>query len=660
MVFLLLAAAPVGAAPPVLVRVTARELAAKPVNPLIYGNFIESGFGRQVDGLRAEMLFNRSFERIPPFKGKWLTYPAGTDLTRLSWWHSGYEESEWRLQPGNPDAQFSISAYMGFHHGKQAAQVANRSAKLPAVLAQGGLVLRRGTGYSLRGFARAGRAANRPETGTLTIALEKEGAQRERIAEAAVKLSGDAWTELKAEFANPAYDGRAALAISVPPGAAVFLDDMSLMPADHLGGWRRDAVELLRAVRPAIIRFPGGCYASFGNWRDGIGPASSRRPQESEFWGGLEYNDAGTDEFVNLCKLLKVEPFLVVNMMTGTPEEAADWVAYCNAPATHPMGRLRAAGGHATPYGVRYWELDNETYRKWSAAEYAAESVRFSRAMKAVDPRIKLVACNYGGFSRATEKLLEIAGAHIDLLSDRAKGERFLENKLATIREYNRRTGRHIRLCNTEWLAPWTEVDPDADQGGSGLINAQERTLPASERQPLQEKQVTWRYAMNAASTLLMFQRLGGDFEFANFNNLANTWGQNVIECPKEAAFLSAAGKVMELYSASPAAWPLALEGVGRDFTFQVQASLSADRKLVVVDVLNYRAGAVDAQVDLSALRLPLRAATFVELAADSPAAYNSVGQPGAVRRRPGTAALAGAKLAVKIAPFSVTQFVVK
>jgi alpha-L-arabinofuranosidase len=638
------------------IRVTNREMAAKPVNRLIYGNFIESGFGRQVDGMRAEMLFNRSFEKTPPQKRSWMKYAENTDLARLPWWHSGYEESEWKLVPGNPDADFLTSAHMGFHHGKLSANLINSSPNKPASLIQEGLYLRHGVRYAFRGFVRQGRGA-RPAA-VVTVALAKPGGV-ERLAQKEATLSAEGWTEIAAEFLNSEYEGRAALMISIPPQSGIFLDDLSLMPADNIGGWRRDVIDLLERVRPSIIRFPGGCFATFYHWRDGVGPRSERRPQESDFWGGLEYNDSGTDEFVQLCRRVGSEPFPVINMMSGTPEEAADWVAYCNAPAGHPMGKLRAANGHAEAYGVKYWELHNETYRKWSATEYARECIRFSKAMKAVDPSIQLVACNYGPFAQATEAILEIAGRDIDLLSDRAKGERHLQKKISILREYNRRTGRSVRLCNTEWLAPWTETDPDSDLPGIGLINAQERAIPAKERLPLQEKQISWRYAMNAASTLLMFQRLGGDFEFANFNNMANSWGQNVIECPKEKAFLSAAGRVLELFSQSPAAWPLELEGYKKDFEFQVQAAFSADRKRVVLTLLNYKSQPAEARFDLTALGLKLRSASVAELRADSPMAHNTPSNPDAVRRREYREEVkAAAEFKLTAPPLSVVQAV--
>ena len=91
------------------------------------------------------------------------------------------------------------------------------------------------------------------------------------------------------------------------------------------------------------------------------------------------------------------------------------------------------------------------------------------------------------------------------------------------------KTPLSIQLCNTEWLAPlnWEEYSLDG-------FNFQKSPNQMS----LQENQISWNYAMNAARILLMFQRLGGDFEFANFNNMANTWGQNILECPKDALYL--------------------------------------------------------------------------------------------------------------------------
>jgi alpha-L-arabinofuranosidase len=383
-------------------------------------------------------------------------------------------------------------------------------------------------------------------------------------------------------------------------------------------------VEGLRRVWPRIIRFPGGCFASFYHWRDGVGPRHERRPRESVFWGGLEYNDVGTDEYVQLCRMLRAEPFLCVNMMTGSPEEAADWVAYCNAARNHPMGRLRALNGNPEPYGIRYWELDNETYRKYGPEEYARRSVEFARAMKSVDPSIQIVMVGYGPFNAELGRMLGIAGGFIDLVSDRAKGENHLRRDLEVIANYNRRTGRSIRLCNTEWLAPWSEVPPD-----SGALNV----ALLDPNMSLQEQQIRWRYAMNAARQLLVFQRLGGDLEFANFNNLANSWGQNVVECPKEKVFLSAAGLVFEMFSRSPAAWPLKLRLGNGEHGLEAQAAWSLDRQSLVLVVLNYAASEKQVVFDLSALGRKMATAEETVLTAPSPMSFHSAANSDVVRR---------------------------
>jgi hypothetical protein len=181
------------------------------------------------------------------------------------------------------------------------------------------------------------------------------------------------------------------------------------------------------------------------------------------------------------------------------------------------------------------------------------------------------------------------------------------------------------------------------------------------DKTPLQEKQIRWRYAMNAARTLLMFQRFGGDFEFANFNNMANTWGQNVVECPKEEAFLSAAGRVFELYTTSGAAWPLASEQSSPATGVFTQAAWDRDRKRLVLDLLNYNERAAGVNFDLSALGLKAGTAEIRELFADSPMAHNTPANPNAIRREDSQREFdALDNLSVTARPDSITQVIVE
>ncbi len=119
-------------------------------------------------------------------------------------------------------------------------------------------------------------------------------------------------------------------------------------------------------------------------------------------WDDLEVNAFGTDEFLALCRRLKAEPIVVVNI--GQPDlsqrdaycrEAAEWVEYCNGSTNSPWGRVRAAHGHPEPYRIKYWEIDNEVW-KVPASEYVSIVRQFAAAMKQVDPDIVLIACGSG------------------------------------------------------------------------------------------------------------------------------------------------------------------------------------------------------------------------------------------------------------------------
>jgi alpha-N-arabinofuranosidase len=193
---------------------------------------------------------------------------------------------------------------------------------------------------------------------------------------------------------------------------------------------RQDTLELIKQLNPPIIRYPGGNFASGYHWEDGIGPKSERPTRHDAAWQAEEINQVGTDEFLAFCELIGTEPVFCVNDGSGSPEEAARWVAYCNDPATTEQGKRRAANGHPEPYNVKYWGIGNEVWGAWqigttSADEYVKRLLRFIKAMRAVDPTIKLVAV--GNHPHSTDKndpaalwnkeVLTKTGDQIDYLS---------------------------------------------------------------------------------------------------------------------------------------------------------------------------------------------------------------------------------------------------
>jgi alpha-N-arabinofuranosidase len=121
------------------------------------------------------------------------------------------------------------------------------------------------------------------------------------------------------------------------------------MPADNLEGFRPDAIAALKSLRSGVYRFPGGNFVSAHEWRYAIGDPDKRPPVYDPVWRALQPNDIGTDEFMTLCKLLGVEPYITVNAGTGDAWSAAEYVEYANGDVSTPMSKQRAANGHPEP-----------------------------------------------------------------------------------------------------------------------------------------------------------------------------------------------------------------------------------------------------------------------------------------------------------------------
>jgi alpha-L-arabinofuranosidase len=172
---------------------------------------------------------------------------------------------------------------------------------------------------------------------------------------------------------------------------------VSLMPADNINGFRADIINAWKEVAPTIYRWPGGNFTSGYDWRDGIGDPDKRKPVYDYAWNALEPNDVGIEEFMALCRILPIEPYICVNDGYGDAHSAAEEVQYFNGAATTPMGKIRAANGHPEPYKVKWWNIGNEMYGSWqlghmSLAHYTVKHNMFAEAMRAVDPTIKIIA----------------------------------------------------------------------------------------------------------------------------------------------------------------------------------------------------------------------------------------------------------------------------
>ena len=156
-------------------------------------------------------------------------------------------------------------------------------------------------------------------------------------------------------------------------------------PIPNEEGFRRDAIQALRRLKATQMRWPGGCFGDTYHWKDGIGPGERRPKQWNLWWEQYETNAMGTDEFIRLCRLIGAEPYISLNVGTGSVAEAMEWVEYCNSDKDTQAARLRAANGNSMPYNVRYWGVGNENWGcggLYDAAEYAREYLRYALYLK--------------------------------------------------------------------------------------------------------------------------------------------------------------------------------------------------------------------------------------------------------------------------------------
>jgi alpha-N-arabinofuranosidase len=134
-------------------------------------------------------------------------------------------------------------------------------------------------------------------------------------------------------------------------------------PIPNVHGYRKSAIEYLKALGVPVLRWPGGCYADDYHWREGIGPRNQRAKRVNISWGNyIEDNSFGTHEFIGLCQLIGAEPYLAGNVGSGSPSEMRDWVEYCNYPGGSKLSDERAANGSPDPFRVKYWGVGNESW----------------------------------------------------------------------------------------------------------------------------------------------------------------------------------------------------------------------------------------------------------------------------------------------------------
>jgi alpha-N-arabinofuranosidase len=247
---------------------------------------------------------------------------------------------------------------------------------------------------------------------------------------------GTSWKKFDATFKALGSAAQARLVVFARAAGRLDLDMVSLFPANtskhRHNGVRADLAQMLADLKPAFMRFPGGCIVEGMDlpnryqWKDTIGDIAER-PQNWNRWQDAIRNQPapqyyqtyglGFFEFFQLCEDLGCAAVPILNcgmacqyqskqlvptdQLDPFVQDALDLIEFANGPATSPWGARRAAMGHPEPFQLEMLGVGNE---QWGE-DYFARYLIFQAALKAQHPAIQIVTSAGPGVDDGSWKL---------------------------------------------------------------------------------------------------------------------------------------------------------------------------------------------------------------------------------------------------------------
>lgn len=384
------------------------DISSFEINPYIYGTFIEHIETCIYNGIWSETIMDRKFYA-----------PIGKDV------------SQWSIKKGTVD-NGSQSPFEG---------------KYSPVLNKGSSIIQRGIALDSKNYNGYLYAKG---NGTLTLIYTIDSKEVKED----IKVSSTDYQKYTYSFLSPSKTKKASLEI-LSDTDNISIDSLSLMPEDNYYGMRKDTIEKLKELNAPFYRWPGGNFVSGYDFYDGIGDRDKRPTKRNlnyigleesfatdadrlasdlmnigslGFYGAFEPNDFGLDEFIKMCRYLNAEPNIVVNSGLGNAQMAKDEVEYCNG----SEGRYASLRPQKESYNVKYFSIGNEMNGDWQLGHtdintYTERHNTFAKAMKSVDPNIKIIAVGDNS-STWTQAMVNACKNQMDYTSEHFYAERVEDN----------------------------------------------------------------------------------------------------------------------------------------------------------------------------------------------------------------------------------------
>jgi len=431
----------------------------------------------------------------------------------------------------------------------------------------------------------------------------------------------------------------------------IWVDENSSIP--NTKGYRNDVLAAVKELHVPILRWPGGCFADEYHWRDGIGPRESRPAMINTHWGGVvENNHFGTHEFLDFCEMLGIEPYVCINVGSGTVQEAMEWIEYMTSDANSPLANLRRKNGRDKPWNVHFVAVGNESWGcggDMTPEFYADNYRRYNTFIKNYRPgaenRLQRIACGpYDDRYDWTEVLMRSAGKKMDGLAlhyytrltrgwPRGSATDFGEDQWFTILQKTMRMDEFV----TNHGAIMDKYDPEKKVG---LVVDEWGTWydPTQGSHPgFLEQQNTLRDALVAAINFHIFHKHADRVTMANIAQFVNVL-QAMILTDKEKMIVTPTYWVFDMYKPFQDATSLPVQLETPDYVFNGAAipavSASAAKATdghIYVSLVNCDPKQAIA-VDTKLTGVTATTVTGQVLTAEAMNAHNTFEQPNAVK----------------------------
>ncbi len=667
---------------------------AEPVSKYEFGMFIEHIGPLIYRSLWAEMLDDRKFyfpitSKEPPVAAA----PQG-----------GFRRNQLRKwRPVGPDEAVMMDKDKPFT-GEESPRI-QLDSTTPHGIAQTGLAVLKGKKYAGRIYLRG-----TPGSKVKVTLIWGEGAA-DRQSVSIVALGGE-YKKFPLSFTANGDSEKATFEVTGTGSGNFEIGAVSLMPADNVEGFRPDTIALLKQLHSGMWRLPGGNFLSDWSWYDGVGDIDKRPPTFDYAWNAMQSNDVGMDEFMTLCKLIGVEPYVTVNAGFGDAHSAAEEVEYMNGSVNTRLGAMRARNGHAEPYHIKFWNIGNEPWGTFQLGYtplkyWVLKNNEFAAAMRQADPSITLIgsgkmlepmflrdenrakyadnleplygsdvdwtggllAHSWGTFDGIAEHWYESPGRHFDV--ERAKSlplaapedDAYVKYDPTTL-EFARYAGNVIRRKAEEWQGYQKRFPAMIDK--KVFLSIDEYAYFGGGRGTGPNLKVALAYGM-------LFNEMLRHTDFLTMS--AHTMGVSTMDYTPTAATLNTTGLMFKLYTNQFAgAIPVDLSGNSPQpatknppyadepkqpsgsptYPLDMFAALTADRKYLAIAVVNATGTEQKFRLTVTGTRLG-GSSTLWQMTGSNLEAGNHVGQPPQVEVK--EIQLGNLPESIPVAPISVNIY---